>query len=217
MIAKRKIAATALIAATLAGCGSTSLFNRDRPDEMAVQRQAPLVVPPRFLADPARPRCRAPGQRIDRRANAARAVRWPLGPQRQRGASHQRRRCHARRPRHPQPGRRSRRASGRQGPDRPRHPRRPRRRRAKRAGGNPGAVSFSKLPVLYLERSREAHRRSDHAAGLSRLRTIGPKVYPEAAALASQLEGLDGERNLLLQCAPHPRGNHSSPHALIAI
>ena len=38
----------------LAGCGSTGLFNRDRPDEFAVQRQAPLVVPPDFsLAPPA--------------------------------------------------------------------------------------------------------------------------------------------------------------------
>jgi uncharacterized lipoprotein YajG len=28
----------------LAGCGSSGLFNRDRPDEFAVQRQAPLVA-----------------------------------------------------------------------------------------------------------------------------------------------------------------------------
>src|SRR3546814_10389511 len=35
--------------AMLAGCGSGGgLLNRDRPDEFAVQRQAPLVVPPDF-------------------------------------------------------------------------------------------------------------------------------------------------------------------------
>lgn len=38
----------------LSGCGGTSLFNRDRPDEMAVTRQPPLVIPPDFaLAPPA--------------------------------------------------------------------------------------------------------------------------------------------------------------------
>ena len=36
----------------LAACGSGGLFNRDRPDEFAVQRQAPLVVPPDFSLTP---------------------------------------------------------------------------------------------------------------------------------------------------------------------
>ena len=45
-------AATAL----LAGCGGGGgRFNRDRPDEMAVQRQAPLVVPPDFALTPPAP------------------------------------------------------------------------------------------------------------------------------------------------------------------
>jgi hypothetical protein len=40
--------------AMLAACGTANVFNRDRPDEFAVQRQAPLVVPPDFeLAPPA--------------------------------------------------------------------------------------------------------------------------------------------------------------------
>lgn len=39
----------------LAGCGGTGLFNRDRPDEFAVQRQAPLVVPPDFNLVPPAP------------------------------------------------------------------------------------------------------------------------------------------------------------------
>jgi hypothetical protein len=42
--------------ALLAGCGSGGgLFNRSRPDEFAVQRQAPLVVPPDFSLTPPRP------------------------------------------------------------------------------------------------------------------------------------------------------------------
>lgn len=36
------------LASMLAACGSTGVFNRDRPDEFAVQRQAPLVIPPDF-------------------------------------------------------------------------------------------------------------------------------------------------------------------------
>ncbi|WP_374411739.1 DUF3035 domain-containing protein [Novosphingobium colocasiae] len=45
-------AAVATGALLLSGCGSTGLFNRDRPDEFAVQRQAPLVVPPDFSLSP---------------------------------------------------------------------------------------------------------------------------------------------------------------------
>ncbi|MGD9810582.1 MAG: DUF3035 domain-containing protein [Sphingobium sp.] len=51
-----------MIAVTLAGalvslsaCGSRGLFNRDRPDEMAVTRQAPLVIPPDFALVPPAP------------------------------------------------------------------------------------------------------------------------------------------------------------------
>jgi hypothetical protein len=35
--------------------GSSGLFNRDRPDEFAVQRQLPLVVPPDFSLTPPQP------------------------------------------------------------------------------------------------------------------------------------------------------------------
>ncbi|MEY4054863.1 MAG: hypothetical protein RL519_198 [Pseudomonadota bacterium] len=50
----RKFLAIAAIgsATLLSGCGSTGLFNRDRPDEFAVQRQAPLVIPPDFALTP---------------------------------------------------------------------------------------------------------------------------------------------------------------------
>ncbi len=39
----------------LSGCGQSGLFNRVRPDEFAVQRQAPLVVPPDFALTPPQP------------------------------------------------------------------------------------------------------------------------------------------------------------------
>ena len=47
--------AVAGAATLLAGCSSGGLFNRDRPDEFAVQRQAPLVVPPDFALTPPAP------------------------------------------------------------------------------------------------------------------------------------------------------------------
>ncbi|VWX53610.1 DUF3035 domain-containing protein [Novosphingobium sp. 9U] len=47
-----KLALVVLGATALSGCGSTGLFNRDRPDEFAVQRQSPLVVPPDFALKP---------------------------------------------------------------------------------------------------------------------------------------------------------------------
>ena len=44
-----------LAATALAGCGAGGILNRDRPDEFAVQRQAPLVVPPDFSLTPPAP------------------------------------------------------------------------------------------------------------------------------------------------------------------
>lgn len=52
---KMKAGALFLVAAgavLLSGCGSTGLFDRSRPDEFAVQRQSPLVVPPDFTLSP---------------------------------------------------------------------------------------------------------------------------------------------------------------------
>ena len=50
--------------ALISGCGASSgLFNRDRPDEMAVQRQAPLVVPPDFSLTPPAPGAPRPTDR----------------------------------------------------------------------------------------------------------------------------------------------------------
>ena len=55
----RKSTTLALLAgasAMLAACGSSGgILGRDRPDEFAVQRQAPLVVPPDFNLTPPAP------------------------------------------------------------------------------------------------------------------------------------------------------------------
>lgn len=57
------------LVATLSGCGSTGLFNRDRPDEFAVSRQAPLVIPPDFALVPP-----APGAAPTASADSSRAA-----------------------------------------------------------------------------------------------------------------------------------------------
>lgn len=51
--------ASALLSACGAGGG---VFNRDRPDEFAVQRQAPLVVPPDFTLTPPAPGAPRPSE-----------------------------------------------------------------------------------------------------------------------------------------------------------
>ncbi|WP_374531992.1 DUF3035 domain-containing protein [Novosphingobium sp.] len=54
---RKSVALIAIAAGStlLAGCGGGGLFNRQRPDEFAVQRQAPLVVPPDFSLVPPAP------------------------------------------------------------------------------------------------------------------------------------------------------------------
>lgn len=44
------------------GCASGGIFGRDRPDEFAVQRQAPLVVPPDFNLTPPAPGAPRPAE-----------------------------------------------------------------------------------------------------------------------------------------------------------
>ena len=53
-IAKITLAASAS-ALLLAGCASGGILGRDRPDEFAVARNAPLVIPPDFALTPPRP------------------------------------------------------------------------------------------------------------------------------------------------------------------
>ncbi len=54
---RKFVAVPCLIAAlgSLSACGSSGLFNRARPDEMQVTRNAPLVVPPDFALVPPAP------------------------------------------------------------------------------------------------------------------------------------------------------------------
>ena len=53
----RKVAVLTLVLPTmlLGGCSSLGLFDRERPDEFAVTRSAPLVVPPDFAMVPPAP------------------------------------------------------------------------------------------------------------------------------------------------------------------
>ncbi|MGN6499958.1 MAG: DUF3035 domain-containing protein [Tsuneonella sp.] len=48
--------------AALAACGSGGILGRERPDEFAVQRQAPLVVPPDFALTPPAPGAPRPAE-----------------------------------------------------------------------------------------------------------------------------------------------------------
>lgn len=59
-------------AALLAGCAGTGPFSRARPDEFAVARNAPLVVPPDFNLTP--PRAGEPDAGADSRAQALQAL-----------------------------------------------------------------------------------------------------------------------------------------------
>ena len=49
-------------AAMVASCGTSGLGSRERPDEFAVQRQAPLVVPPDFALTPPQPGAPRPAE-----------------------------------------------------------------------------------------------------------------------------------------------------------
>ncbi|MDZ3830747.1 MAG: DUF3035 domain-containing protein [Sphingopyxis sp.] len=55
------ILAASIAVTTLSACGSNNLFSRDRPDEFAVSRQAPLVVPPDYSLTPPAPGSARPG------------------------------------------------------------------------------------------------------------------------------------------------------------
>ena len=63
MLKATKIILVASGAASLGACGSGGgVFNRERPDEFAVQRQAPLVVPPDFALTPPQPGAPRPAE-----------------------------------------------------------------------------------------------------------------------------------------------------------
>ncbi len=52
---KTTVAISLVSLASLTACGSSGLLNRDRPDEFAVSRQPPLVIPPDFALTPPKP------------------------------------------------------------------------------------------------------------------------------------------------------------------
>ena len=52
---KSTIGISLVALAGLSACGSSGLFDRDRPDEFAVSRQPPLVIPPDFGLTPPQP------------------------------------------------------------------------------------------------------------------------------------------------------------------
>ena len=61
----RKIAMLVPVAGAatlLAACGTGGVLNRERPDEFAVQRQAPLVIPPDFELTPPVPGAPRPAE-----------------------------------------------------------------------------------------------------------------------------------------------------------
>lgn len=55
LMVKARILTVGLAALTLTACGGGGVFDRERPDEFAVARQAPLVVPPDFNLEPPAP------------------------------------------------------------------------------------------------------------------------------------------------------------------
>ena len=61
----RKIAMLVSVAgsaALLGACGSGGIANRERPDEFAVQRQTPLLIPPDFALTPPQPGAPRPAE-----------------------------------------------------------------------------------------------------------------------------------------------------------
>lgn len=44
-----------ILGLSVSACGSKNLYSRDRPDEFAVSRQAPLIVPPEYSLTPPAP------------------------------------------------------------------------------------------------------------------------------------------------------------------
>ncbi len=82
------IVAGASLAATLSACAHNGL-NRARPDEFAVARQAPLVIPPDYSLSPPQPGAPRPQDVSPRQPGAGRDLR-------RLGAAQRRRECDAR-------------------------------------------------------------------------------------------------------------------------
>ena len=78
MKAKRTLYLAALAGSALAltACSSSGLFNRNAPDEFAVTRAAPLVVPPEFTLVPPQPGAPRPME-VDSQQQAMEALFGP--------------------------------------------------------------------------------------------------------------------------------------------
>ena len=61
------------LALALSACGGGGFLNRDRPDEFAVSRATPLVVPPDFALTPPKPGAPRPLE-VDSQGQALRAL-----------------------------------------------------------------------------------------------------------------------------------------------
>lgn len=57
-----QIVPVVLGALLVASCGSSGVLSRERPDEFAVQRQAPLIIPPDFELVPPQPGAPRPAE-----------------------------------------------------------------------------------------------------------------------------------------------------------
>jgi hypothetical protein len=58
----------------LSACGSTGLLDRDRPDEFAVTRAAPLTIPTEFTLPAPQPNAPRPQQASDSKAEVLDAM-----------------------------------------------------------------------------------------------------------------------------------------------
>lgn len=70
---KFKIILGVIALSSLAGCGSTGVFDRERPDEFAVTKAAPLKVPADLSTLPA-PQPDAPSQAKDTKQDVLNAM-----------------------------------------------------------------------------------------------------------------------------------------------
>lgn len=75
---KVQLLGAAVMALALSACGSSGVFNRGAPDEFAIARQAPLVVPPDFNLTPPKPGAPRP-LAADSQAQALEALFGPTG------------------------------------------------------------------------------------------------------------------------------------------
>jgi hypothetical protein len=57
-----RLLGVAIGASLLAACGSSGVLGRERPDEFAVQRQTPLLIPPDFALTPPQPGAPRPAE-----------------------------------------------------------------------------------------------------------------------------------------------------------